>query len=206
MFSGIIEVVGKVYSKNISLSRAEFSFKANAFNLAEVQIGNSIAINGACLTVTTITGDYFSVDVSLETLKCSTFKNLKVGDLVNFEKALKINHRIEGHLVSGHVDAVGEIVLKYNDGSSVCLKIKIPDNLVKYIASKGSICVNGVSLTVNYIKYNVFNINIVPHTLKSTTLSKCRVGDMVNIEIDLIARYVEKLISCNSIDNYESYN
>jgi riboflavin synthase len=171
-----------------------FGFVSNALDFSTVEIGDSIAVNGVCLTAIEVSGNGFSADVSQETLECSIFGVLSVDDVVNLEKALRLNQGIDGHLVSGHVDGQGKVVDKITEGKSVRFKINVPQSLVKYIARKGSITVNGVSLTVNSIEENEFDINIVPHTLSVTTLGQLTIGDVLNLEVDIIARHLEQLI------------
>ncbi len=190
MFSGIIQTIGAIQSINNGV----FCFKAQADFFTHVSIGDSIAVNGVCLTVTEINDDNFKADVSLETLQCSILGDLKLGDNVNLEKALRLNQGIDGHLVSGHVDGVAKVVERFTEGESTRFKMRAPQNLVKYIARKGSVCINGVSLTVNGIDADVFDINIVPHTLAVTTLSNLKVGSGVNLEVDIIARHLEQLL------------
>jgi riboflavin synthase len=156
-----------------------------------------------CLTVTQLVDNSFSADVSQETLNCSTFSQLKKGQNINLEKSLRLDQGIDGHIVSGHVDGIGGVISVAIEGESTRMKIKVDDNLVKYIAKKGSICINGVSLTVNEIDDNVFNVNIVPHTFSVTTLDELKVNSQVNLEIDIIARHIEQLLNhktCARID------
>ncbi len=168
--------------------------RTGRLDLADVAIGDSIASNGVCLTVVELPGDGFRADVSLETLSLTTLHNLKPGSPVNLEKALTLSSRLGGHLVSGHVDGVGKVVGRREDARSIRFDIEAPKALAKYIAHKGSICVDGASLTVNGIDGNRFDLNIVPHTLQETTLEGIQVGHEVNLEVDLIARYLERLV------------
>ncbi|HIC40315.1 MAG TPA: riboflavin synthase [Piscirickettsiaceae bacterium] len=197
MFTGIIQAIGTVKSKDASEQGAVFSFSSSALDFSNVTIGDSIAVNGVCLTAIEIGDDYFKADLSQETLDCSIFSDLLIGADVNLEKALRLNQGIDGHLVSGHVDGKGEVLDKYTEGDSTRFKIKTPQNLVKYIARKGSVCINGVSLTVNTIDADVFDVNIVPHTLTATTLGQLKIGDQLNIEVDIIARHLEQLLNKN---------
>lgn len=194
MFTGIIQAIGQIKSKAISDKGAVFTFFSSSLDFATVVIGDSIAVNGVCLTVIKIESESFTADVSRETLNCSILGNLSITDEINLEKALKFNQGIDGHLVSGHVDGQGEVIDKTIEGESTRFKINVPQSLVKYIARKGSITVNGVSLTVNSIEANVFDINIVSYTLTATTLGCLNTGDRVNLEVDIIARYLEQLI------------
>ena len=156
-------------------------------------MGDSIAVNGVCLTVVKIDGNDFMVDVSRETLNCTTGLE-RQGAHVNLEKALRLSDRLGGHLVSGHVDGVGEVVAFNDIGESWRLVVRAPHPLAKYIAVKGSITINGVSLTVNQVAGNEFEVNLIPHTLEVTILGGCRAGTRVNLEVDIIARYLERLI------------
>ena len=192
MFNGIIQNIGKISSIDVG----EFCFfSSNKDFLTEVNIGNSIAVNGVCLTVSEIVDNNFKAYLSKETLSCSTFGTLQVGDAVNMEKALRLNQGIDGHLVSGHIDGVGKVVYRSVEGESMRFKISVADNLLKYIARKCSICINGVSLTVNAIDGSVFAVNIVPHTLIATTLGELQVGSELNLEVDMIARHLQQLLA-----------
>jgi len=195
MFTGIIQALGNIKEIRASNKGAVFVLNSNSLDLSNVSIGDSIAVNGVCLTVTQLDKNYFSSDVSQETLNCTTFSQLKKGQNINLEKSLRLNQGVDGHIVSGHVDGVGKITLIAIEGDSTRMKIKVDDNLVKYIVKKGSICINGVSLTVNEIDGNVFDVNIVPHTFSVTTLGELKVNSQVNIEIDIIARHIEGLLN-----------
>jgi riboflavin synthase len=165
--------------------------------LADVQLGDSIAVNGVCLTAVELPGDGFWADVSKETLSKTTLGQYQQGQAVNLEKALTPTTRLGGHLVSGHVDGIGEVVLREAAGRSEHFQIKAPDELARYIAQKGSICVDGTSLTVNAVSDSVFDLNIVPHTLQETIMDDYQMGALVNLEVDLIARYLERLLTGN---------
>ena len=195
MFTGIIQAQGNIKEIRASNKGAVFVLNSNSLDLSDISIGDSIAVNGVCLTVTQLDKNYFSSDVSQETLDCTTFSQLKKGQNINLEKSLRLNQGVDGHIVSGHVDGVGKITLIAIEGDSTRMKIKVDDNLVKYIAKKGSICINGVSLTVNEIDGNVFDVNIVPHTFSVTTLDELKVNSHVNLEIDIIARHIEQLLN-----------
>lgn len=162
--------------------------------MADVILGDSIAVNGVCLTVIGFDEQSFQADVSNETLACTTLGGLTVGAPVNLEKALLPTTRLGGHLVSGHVDGVGEIVALESDGRSLRFTLRAPAELARYIATKGSICVEGISLTVNSVEGREFGLNIVPHTLEETNLKNAEVGRPVNLEVDIIARYLERLL------------
>jgi len=195
MFTGIIESVGELARIEKKTGDAELTIKVGKLDMNDVSLGDSIACNGVCLTVVKFNKDTFVADVSGETLKLTTIGNLNVGSKINLEKALTPTTRLGGHLVSGHVDEVGEIVSIKNDSRSVQYKVEAPTELAHYIAKKGSICVDGVSLTVNEINDNIFELNLVPHTLSETTASDYKVGSKVNLEVDLLARYLERLLT-----------
>lgn len=193
MFTGIIEGVGEI--KHITALEAGICLKISPgmLDLSDVRIGDSIAVNGVCLTVTTLTNGMFSVDVSRETLNCTEGLDKEHGR-VNLERAMRLSDRIGGHLVSGHVDGIGEVVKFKPIGESNRLVIKVPASLLKYIVKKGSITVDGVSLTVNGTMGDAFEANLIRHTLAVTTLNVLKAGAKVNLEVDMLARYVEQLM------------
>ena len=193
MFTGIIEGVGEI--KHITALEAGICLKISPgmLDLSDVRIGDSIAVNGVCLTVTTLTNGMFSVDVSRETLNCTEGLDKEHGR-VNLERAMRLSDRIGGHLVSGHVDGIGEVVKFKPIGESNRLVIKVPASLLKYIVKKGSITVDGVSLTVNGTMGDAFEVNLIRHTLAVTTLNVLKAGAKVNLEVDMLARYVEQLM------------
>ena len=197
MFTGIIESKGLIEAIVPTGEDMRVRVATGKLDLADVALGDSIAVNGVCLTAVELPGDGFWADVSAETLAHTTFSRLKVGTSVNLEKALTPTTRLGGHLVSGHVDGVGEVVSRLTAGRSEQFKIKAPDDLARYIAKKGSICVEGISLTVNAVDGALFELNIVPHTLEETTLQQLTSGSKVNLEVDLIARYLERLVLGN---------
>ena len=197
MFTGIIQSKGSIKEIFSSSDGARLKINTNALDLSDTNVGDSIAVDGVCLTVTELTEGSFTADVSNETLTCTTFSALKQGKNVNLERSLRVNQGIDGHLVSGHVDGIGAVNSIEKDGDSVRIKIEVQGDIIKYIAKKGSICINGVSLTVNSVENNFFDVNIVPHTLSATTLGGLSLQSNVNIEIDQIARYVERLLSQN---------
>lgn len=194
MFTGIIEAVGSIRQQEQRGGDMRITLNTGKLSLDDVQLGDSIAVNGVCLTAVALPGDGFVADVSGETLALTSLGGLKAGDTVNLEKALTPTTRLGGHLVSGHVDGLGEVLSRHNDGRSVRFSIKAPDELAKYISKKGSICVDGVSLTVNEVNGVVFELNIVPHTLQETTMNAFQPGQKVNLEVDLLARYLERLL------------
>ena len=197
MFTGIIEAIGTIQhissSQDSSSGDICVSILSNTLDLNDVAVGNSIAVNGVCLTVTSLEKNSFTVNISQETLKCSCGLD-QINMPVNLEKAMRLSDRLGGHLVSGHVDDTGEVITIKPLGESVLLIIKAPLPLLKYIAKKGSITVNGVSLTINEVNYDDFSINLIPHTLAATTLSNLQPGIPVNLETDMLARYVAQIM------------
>ena len=194
MFTGIIEAVGTVSALESRGGDLRVTIRSGQLDLGDVKLGDSIAVNGICLTAVALPGDGFVADVSGETMRRSAFVGLKLGSRVNLEKALTPTTRLGGHMVSGHVDGVGELLSLNNDGRSVKMRIQAPTELAKYIAEKGSITMDGVSLTVNAVDGEMFDLNIVPHTMQETTLVDFAVGQRINLEVDLIARYLERLL------------
>ncbi len=194
MFTGLIQAVGRIHTLERRGEDARLSIHSGDLALDEVQRGDSIAVSGVCLTAVELDADGFVADVSAETLARTVLGELVVGDAVNLEKALTLATPLGGHLVSGHVDGVGQVLQRWDEGRSVRLRLRAPDELARYIAEKGSICVDGVSLTVNRVAGAEFELNIVPHTLAVTTLGGYRPGRRVNLEVDLIARYLERLM------------
>jgi len=196
VFTGLIEGIGNV--KGIRRARNDMTVTIiPPFDSTECQIGESISVNGVCLTVTDIREGCLSMNVSGETLSRSTLKLLKVGDRVNLERALRLTDRLGGHLVSGHVDGIGTIIGKVQSGQSWVIRIRIEDLLSRYLVEKGSIAVDGISLTINACEKDFFEVNIIPQTGVATTLLRKKTGDQVNIETDLIGKYVEKLVLKN---------
>ena len=194
MFTGIIEAQGQVAAIDRRGTDITLTIASDTLDFSDVNIGDSIAVNGVCLTVVKLGDASFSADVSGETLDCTTFSDLKPGATVNLEKALTLSARLGGHLVSGHVDGIGEVESIQDEGRSLRFRFVAPPSLAKYIAVKGSICIEGVSLTVNAVDGRAFEVNIVPHTLAQTTMKDFKSGTRVNLEVDLIARYLERLM------------
>lgn len=194
MFTGIIKAMGSV--ERILSQGGDFriTFRADNIVWQDFQIGESIAVNGVCLTAIKIHEDGFDADVSGETMRVSTFKELAENMPVNLEPSLAIGERIGGHFVSGHIDCIGQVVSRQKDARSIAFEIDLPEKYARYIAAKGSVCIDGVSLTVNGIHNSVFTVNVIPHTADATVIGYYSVGDKVNIEVDLIARYLERLI------------
>jgi riboflavin synthase len=194
MFTGIVEAVGKIVAKEAYGADIRLRIATGKLDLSEVKLGDSIAVSGVCLTATALSGDGFWADVSRETLERTILGELERGAPVNLERALTPTTRMGGHLVSGHVDGIGQVTEYRQDGRSWRLRIQVPVQLARYIAAKGSICVDGVSLTVNRVEGAAFEVNIVPYTLQETTIASYRVGQRVNLEVDIIARYLERLL------------
>ncbi|KAF3981475.1 MAG: riboflavin synthase [Methylococcales symbiont of Hymedesmia sp. n. MRB-2018] len=194
MFTGIILAKGQIVAIKAQGGDYQYKIDTGKLTISEAALGDSIAVNGVCLTAVELGSHYFCADVSNETIGRTDLKSASVGSSVNLELALTPTTRLGGHIVSGHVDGLGIVVGKKQDGRSFYFQFKAPDNLAKYIAEKGSICVNGVSLTVNEVDGALFSVNIVPHTLEETTLGDMVVGTKVNLEVDLLARYMERLM------------
>jgi riboflavin synthase len=194
MFTGIIQAVGKIAAIEQKGDDARLRIDTVSLDMSDVNTGDSIAVSGVCLTAVEHSASGFTSDVSGETLSRTTLGQLRTGDAVNLEKALTLNTPLGGHLVSGHVDGVGTVVSREAEGRSVRFRFEAPDALARYIAEKGSICIDGVSLTVNAVNGVKFDVNIVPHTLAETTLDNFQPGLKVNLEVDLLARYLERLM------------
>jgi riboflavin synthase len=195
MFTGIIQAVGRIAQRETRGSDARIVIDATTLDLRDVAIGDSIAVAGVCLTAVALDVAHFSADVSAETLARTAFGALGIGDPVNLEKSLRLADRLGGHLVSGHVDGVGRVVGVEDDGASQRWTFSAPAALMRYIAVKGSICIDGTSLTVNTVDRDTFGVTLIPHTLVVTTFGVRKTGDAVNLEVDLVARYVERLYS-----------
>ncbi|GAB6034420.1 riboflavin synthase [Galenea microaerophila] len=195
MFTGIIEAVGTIRKIEPRNGDWRLTVDTGKLDMSDVQLGDSIATHGVCLTVIELGANDYVADVSNETLNVTTLGHLKVGDPVNLEKALRLQDRLGGHLVSGHVDGVGEVISLTPEGRSWRYRFSAPTELAKYIAAKGSICINGISLTVNEVEGNAFGVNIVPHTREETSIKYLQVGSPVNLEVDLLARYLERLLA-----------
>lgn len=193
MFTGIITAIGTVAGVQEMGRDRRLRIDASGLDLSDVAIGDSICVSGVCLTVVAADSRGFAADVSSETLSCTTLGRLQKGARVNLEKALRLGDRLGGHLVSGHADGTGTVLDVHRDARSLRCLIRAPQGLARYICSKGSICVDGVSLTVNEVTGTDFGVNIIPHTAAETTFSDRTSGDMVNLEVDIIARYLERL-------------
>jgi riboflavin synthase len=194
MFTGIVLAKGRLASIAERGGDLELGVEAAGLDWARVNLGDSIAVQGVCLTVTRKQGASFFADVSRETMAKSTLGKLKAGSGVNLEPSLRAGDALGGHMVSGHVDALGRLRKIAEDARSRRMEFELPADLMRFVAPKGSICIDGVSLTVNKVEGLLFDVNIIPHTLKETTLGELRIGDEVNIEIDVIARYLDALM------------
>ena len=193
MFTGIIEAVGKIEARSQEKGEWRLKFFTGDLDLSDVKIGDSIAVSGCCLTVVEKHATAFFADVSNETMRCTSLGTLEIGSAVNLEKAMLATDRFGGHIVSGHVDGVGHLIKVENEGQSIKMTFKIPSNLSKYVAAKGSICVDGTSLTVNEANDDYFAVNLIPHTQDETVSGSYQIGDSVNLEVDIIARYLERM-------------
>ncbi|WP_456447296.1 riboflavin synthase [Thiolapillus sp.] len=194
MFTGIIQAIGRITSMQDKRGDIRLGIETGKLDLSDVELGDSIAVNGVCLTAVELPGNGFVADVSRETLSLTSLGGLKPGSPVNLEKALTLATRLGGHLVSGHVDGLGTVISRQEDARSVRFVIEAPKELAKYIVHKGSITVDGISLTVNGVDGARFELNIVPHTLQETIMDTYQPGSRVNLEVDLIARYLERLL------------
>ncbi len=195
MFTGIVQAIGQISLIEDRGGDLRLQIETGELGLENLNFGDSIAVNGVCLTVVEFSAQSFAADVSTETLSATTFDELGTGSRVNLERSLTLSDSLGGHLVSGHVDAVGQVVLLEPDARSTRIGFEIDASLSRYVARKGSVTVDGTSLTVNDISENGFFVNIVPHTLERTIMGKYEQGCRVNIEVDLVARYIERLIA-----------
>ena len=198
MFTGIIRAKGSIGA--IEKRGGDVRLRVTTADLpwSEYAVGDSIAVNGVCLTAVQLLDDGFDTDVSVETLEVTTLQQLAVGDAVNLEPALRVGDALGGHLVSGHVDGIGKMISRADDARSIRMKFEVPGELARYIAKKGSICVDGVSLTINEVSGNTFGLNIIPHTAEVTTMGAYEAGTAVNIEVDLLARYIERMLGSDA--------
>ncbi|MBN8427678.1 MAG: riboflavin synthase [Xanthomonadales bacterium] len=193
MFTGIIEAIGQVRALQARAGDLRLCIGSGNLDMHDVALGESIAVNGVCLTVVAFSAEHFEADVSNETLRCTTLGELQVDAPVNLERAMRADGRFGGHIVSGHVDGVGEVRSITAESRSQIWRFRVPASLSRYIAEKGSVCIDGTSLTVNTVEGDEFEVNLVPHTLTHTRFHTLMTGARVNIEVDLIARYVERL-------------
>ena len=194
MFTGLIEGLGTIRSVRTT-GQGRRLVAASDFSLETTRVGDSIAVSGACLTAVAVSGKQFEVDVSPETLRTTTLGSAKIGERVNLERSLRLSDRIDGHLVTGHVDGTGVIQDRQADGNATVVTIGIPQSLSRYLIKKGSVAVDGISLTVNDCDYSVFTVTIIPHTGQMTTIGFKKIGEPVNLEMDMIGKYVEKFLS-----------
>ncbi len=203
MFTGIIEALGKIQHIAPKSKDLVMTIDVGRLDLSDVKLGDSIAVNGVCLTVISLGANSFSADVSAESLVHTGMMDYQRGTLVNLEKALTLSTRLGGHLVSGHVDGLGEILNFYQEGRAWRYEVSCPQSLLKYIANKGSVTIDGVSLTVTGLSDHSFVLNIVPHTISETRIQTYKVGDKIHIEVDLMARYAERLLTFSASSNTE---
>lgn len=200
MFTGLVEEIGLVQSVIKSEKGAQIRIKANKI-ISDLKIGDSICTNGVCLTVTSFNNNQFSVDVMAETMRKSNLQDVNTGDIVNLERALRLGDRFGGHIVSGHIDGTGSIESFEREDNAIWITVKADNELLKYIVHKGSIAIDGVSLTIAYVDNKCFKVAIIPHTKEETTLLKKNVNDRVNLECDVIGKYVEKLFWHKEIES-----
>lgn len=205
MFTGIVEEIGTIKQIKNGLKSSKLIISCNKV-LEKTEIGDSICTNGVCLTVTNINKGTFEADVMAETIRKSNLNTLKIGSKVNLESALSLSTRLGGHLVSGHIDGIGYIKDLKKEDSSIWITIKTSADILRYIVYKGSITIDGISLTIAYVDDDVFKVSIIPHTLQQTILSSKNIGDSVNLECDMIGKYVEKLLGITSPDKQQPNN
>ena len=193
MFTGLIQSIGKVHSLKQQHGSAQLQISSSLVD-DDLQLGESIAVDGACLTVTAWGNGHFTVDISPETLKCTTLGQLRANQPVNLERAMRLSDRLGGHLVSGHIDCIATVRRRYQDQNAIRFDFSVPQEVIRYLVEKGSVAIDGISLTVNQVGADMFSVAVIPHSLEMTTLKDCREGTQVNIETDLIGRYVERLL------------
>ncbi len=195
MFTGIVQAQGTIAAIETIGGDVRLSLQSNGLPFSSYAVGESIAVNGVCLTATALRADGFDTDVSTETLQVTSLGGLAVGSKANLEPSLSLGDRLGGHLVSGHVDCLGKVTAVTKDARSTRLVVEVPSEFARYVAKKGSVCVDGVSLTINAVSASSFDLNIIPHTAETTIISQYVVGTAVNIEVDMLARYVERLLA-----------
>jgi riboflavin synthase len=198
VFTGIIKAKGLIGAIEKRGGDVRLRVTTPELPWSEYEVGDSIAVNGVCLTAVRLLDTGFDTDVSVETLDVTTLKQLTVGDAVNLEPALRVGDALGGHLVSGHVDGIGRMTAREDDARSIRMTFEVPGELSRYVARKGSICVDGVSLTINEVSGNTFGLNIIPHTAEVTTMGAYEAGTAVNIEVDLLARYIERMLGSDA--------
>jgi riboflavin synthase len=194
MFTGIIKAKGTIVAMDKRGGDVRLSVRSDGLPWSDYEVGESIAVNGVCLTAVALHADGFDTDVSVETLDVTALGGLAAGSAVNLEPAISLGERLGGHLVSGHVDCTGKVISRAADARSIRLTIEIPKEYARYVAKKGSVCIDGVSLTVNEVAGNTFDLNIIPHTSEVTIIDDYAAGTVVNVEVDLLARYLERLL------------
>lgn len=198
MFTGIVEDKGRIDQISEGEKENAYTIEVSKIDINEIRIGDSVAVNGVCLTVVSLDGKKFKVEASHETLKKTNLSRLKINSNVNLERALKISDRLGGHIVTGHIDGTAKVLEVEPIGESIEFWFELPGDLIKYFITKGSVAVDGISLTVNEVVGNKFSVNIIPHTQVETNIAKLIVGDEVNIECDILGKYVEKLLKTDS--------
>lgn len=198
MFTGIVKAKGQISKIERRGGDVRMTITAADLPWADYEIGDSICVSGVCLTAVDLHENGFSTDVSLETLNVTTLRSLGEGGEVNLEPALRVGDPLGGHLVSGHVDGIGAVISRAEEARSIRMAFEVPTELARYIAKKGSVCVDGVSLTINEVSGNTFNLNIIPHTADVTTMGDYETGTAVNIEVDLLARYIERMLGSDA--------
>jgi riboflavin synthase len=195
MFTGIVKAQGRIAATTEVGGDVRLSIQSDGLPFVSYDIGESIAVNGVCLTATALRPDGFDTDVSTETLAVTSLQDLRPGSPVNLEPSLSLGDRLGGHLVSGHVDCLGTVVRLDKDARSIRISIEVPPEYARYVAKKGSVCIDGVSLTINAVSANRFDLNIIPHTAETTIIGGYETGTNVNVEVDMLARYVERLLA-----------
>ncbi len=204
MFTGIVKATGRIRSLKKQGGDLCISVESKELDWSIFDVGESISVNGVCLTATALHSDGFDADVSIETINVTALAGLTTGSAVNLEPSIRLGERLGGHLVSGHVDCVGTVAARESDARSVSLKIEVPHEVGRYLAKKGAVCVDGVSLTINEVSEQAFEVNIIPHTAEETIIGDYAVGSAVNIEVDLLARYIERLLDRDEISKADA--
>ncbi len=204
MFTGIVKAKGRIRSLKKQGGDLCISVESKELDWSIFDVGESISVNGVCLTATAFHSDGFDADVSIETINVTALAGLTTGSAVNLEPSIRLGERLGGHLVSGHVDCVGTVAARDSDARSVSLKIEVPNEVGRYLAKKGAVCVDGVSLTINEVSEQAFEVNIIPHTAEETIIGDYAVGSAVNIEVDLLARYIERLLDRDEISKADA--
>ncbi len=204
MFTGIVKAKGRIRSLKKQGGDLCISVESKELDWSIFDVGESISVNGVCLTATALHSDGFDADVSIETINVTALAGLTTGSAVNLEPSIRLGERLGGHLVSGHVDCVGTVAARDSDARSVSLKIEVPNEVGRYLAKKGAVCVDGVSLTINEVSEQAFEVNIIPHTAEETIIGDYAVGSAVNIEVDLLARYIERLLDRDEISKADA--